>query len=179
MNDEDKREESKFSDNYFNVVNLTMEEQSGSMNLSSYFEKLKARALRQNKPDIVTDAPLTTDIFARGYPATDKELDTIRKINYAERKLLEGNPSLQPSSDVPTKYFIVEDGRVFKTSDGGLFFGLDTDSMQWEPDQAFMGIMYEGWPKRSELINFRDYYFEKPKNKQSEKESSEERRGPR
>lgn len=166
MSDEEKKVEgSRFDDDYFNVVSLPMEQQHATTaeDRESFFERLKKQALGQLKPDITTDRPLTTDVVGRGYPARQAELDTISKINDYERALLQNNPSLKPRDVGETRYFICENGKVFKTPDGGLFFGLDTDSMEWIPDQTYMSIAYDTALKFSELKNFRDYYLEREK----------------
>lgn len=158
----------RLNDDYFNVVSLPMDKQHATTieERKAFFEDLKKKVLGQKKDDIVVDKPLTTDVIGRGYPATQFELDTINKINSYERNLLDQNPSLKPNNNGESRYFIVQDGRIFKTSDFISYYGLDTSTMEWTYDQTYMSIMNDMYLKFSELRNFRDYYPEKELDKE-------------
>lgn len=154
---------SRINDNYFNVVSLPMEKQHATTaeERKDYFENLKKRILGQYKPEPYEDKPLTTDVIGRGYPPRKEELDTIKKVNEYEKSLIEKDPNIKPKEDDKTNYFIVEDGKVFKTNDYKTYYELNTDSMEWVEDPSYMSIMYDTYLKFSKLNNFRDYYLEK------------------
>ncbi len=155
----------RFEDNYFNVVSLPMEEQHATTNeeREEFFENLKMKALGQEEKNIQNEKPLTTDVINRGYPPRQEELDTIQKINEYEKKLLSNNQTLKPNNQDDTKYYIVENGNVFKSINDGIFYELDISKMQWVPNQTYMSLMYDTYLKFSELQNFRDYYIEQKK----------------
>ena len=164
-NDNNQSINNRYEDDYFNVVSLPMEQQHATTQEERklFFENLKNKVLGQEKKDIIIDKPLTTDVIGRGYPPKQEELNTIKIINNYEKQLLNDNPSLKPNNSSNTKYYIVENGKVYKVIDEEEYFELDTDKMEWNLDPTYMGLMYDTYLKFSELKNFRDYYIEKEK----------------
>lgn len=133
--------------NEFLITNLSIEKQ-----------------LKQDNGIITTlhesynDIPLTIDLISRGYEVTDKEVDTINRLNANELLLLNVEPTLTPIISNNSNYYISEDGRVFKCVDGYEYYGLNMETMQWENNQIYMDMFYNSNIKYSELLNFRDYY---------------------
>ena len=119
----------------------------------AYIEKASSR----NNDSDYNNRPLTTDVIGRGYPINEKEIISIKLVNEAEKQVLSKNPSLKPKEE-GFKYYIVEDGRIFKTKNFVIYYGLDFFDMTWYDDANYMSIMYGGDFRFSKLDNFRDYY---------------------
>lgn len=159
---ENNNGKSHFEDDYFNVVSLPVEEQHATTReeRNAFFDRLKAQALGKQVENS-NDKVLTTDVFGRGYPITPQELDSINLLRKNQEEYALNNPNAVVHNEEKTKYYIVEDGRVFKEVDSSAFYGLDMESMEWVRDQSYMSMFYDTSFKFSELKNFRDYYSEK------------------
>lgn len=156
MNEQDR-------DDYVNFVALPVEEQRGLTQEEQLAQIDEAFDSNKKEQDYFTTHPLTTDVIGRGYPISDKELESIRVINEIERELLNEDASLKPN-DEGYSYYIIEDGRIFKTNDDVICYGLDFTDMTWNEDPTYMSIMYDSFVRYSKLYNFRDYYAIKKKD---------------
>ncbi len=146
------------NDNYANVVFLPVEEQRGRTVEEQLKDIDKLFDPNRNKEkDFFSTHPLTTDVIGRGYPINPKEIEAIRLINEEEQRLLSLNPDLKPNED-GYNYYICEDGRIFKSQNDVICYGLDFTDMTWVEDPIYMSIMYDTYLKYSKLYNFRDYY---------------------
>jgi len=112
-------------------------------------------------PRIKSKLPLTIDLVSRGYELTEKELESITKINLNEMLLLENDSTLEPNDSNNTKYYILTDGTIVKCVDDYEYYGLDLETMEWKNNQIFMHLFYNSNINYSELLNFRDYYSPK------------------
>lgn len=132
----------------FFVTNLSFENQTKIDNKSMI-------------PKIESKQPLTIDLISRGYGLTEKELESITKINLNEILLLEKDPTIEPNDSNNTSYYILVDGTIVKCVDDYEYYGLDLETMEWKNNQIFMHLFYNSNINYSELLNFRDYYSKK------------------
>ena len=146
-------------DNYINLVSLPVEEQRGLTKEEqlAFIDKAFGLEKGNEEENYFATHPLTTDVIGRGYPVTEKEIESIRLINEEEQRLLREDSSIKPS-DEGYNYYIIEDGRIFKSKNDIICFGLDFSSMTWKEDPVYMSIMYDTGLRHSKLYNFRDYY---------------------
>lgn len=67
--------------------------------------------------------------------------------------------NLELKNDGKSRYFLVENGIVFKYSqDTGLFYQLDLETMTWRLNQRLVSIYYDTYLRFQELLSFKDYY---------------------
>ena len=146
-------------DNYVNLVALPIEEQRGLTKEEQLAAIDKAFSLKNGskEKDYFTAHPLTTDVIGRGYPATEQEIESIRLVNAEEQRLLKEDSNIKPNEE-GYNYYIIEDGRIFKSRNDVICFGLDFSDMTWKENPIYMSIMYDTCLKYSKLYNFRDYY---------------------
>ncbi len=147
---------SRLFDKSFNISPLSIDEQLSSSDVDSikYLERLKAIVLGEEKPNIIIDKPLTVDIYSRGYKPTEKEIETIRRINDMEQDILDNEPDRKNYNN-GYEYFITEDGRIIKIKEDATYI-FDIDSKEWEEASSIKDELEN--IRYSKLFNFRDYY---------------------
>lgn len=88
---------------------------------------------------------------------TDK---TWSKLNEYEAALKKANLKPKLYNDEDTKYYIVEDGNIFKYNEKyNLFYRLDLEKFQWIYTPSYIGLYFDGHLKFEEIPNFKDYYI--------------------
>ena len=139
-------------------------------NRLEFIQKTRDIARGVYVPNIIKDEPLSTDTYKRGYPATKDEIEVVRKINEHEEQLLQSNKDIKPSDNADYKYYIVENGIIFKSIKiksvknnipyvtACLSYVLDTSNMKWNRFDKIWVKVFKEKLRVSELVNFRDYY---------------------
>lgn len=74
-----------------------------------------------------------------------------------EELIIRNNPS--------TKYYLMEDGTIFKyVSEELEFYRLDTIKFKWLSDPSLLGLYFDDTLTFKEIPDFQDYFEEQPKN---------------
>lgn len=57
-----------------------------------------------------------------------------------------------------TRYFIMENGVVFKIDDETFFFELNPETLKWHMNQGLASAYYSNYLRPMELVYFKDYF---------------------
>lgn len=101
---------------------------------------------------------LFTRITDGDHSQTQMEFETMQKIKmYLSRKMFNGEELIKNNNE-GWKYYLVEDGTIFKKNEDYHFYRLDLNKFQWVHDQSLISLYYDSFLKFKELLNFEDYY---------------------
>ena len=90
---------------------------------------------------------------------TIEETKTMSYINKELLKKQVRGENLELKNDNKTRYFLVEDGTIFKyNTETLLFYQLNLKTMKWYINQSLTSLYYDTYLKIQELIDFKDYY---------------------
>lgn len=96
-------------------------------------------------------------VGSRSY--TIEETKTMSYINKEILKKQIRGEALELKNDNKTRYFLVEDGTVFKyNAETYLFYQLNLETMMWNVNQDLASLYYDTYLRFQELIDFKDYY---------------------
>lgn len=94
---------------------------------------------------------------ARRY--TIQETETMGYLNKELLKSQIRGEKLTLKNNDKTRYFLVENGTVFKIDESTfLFYQLDLQNLKWVRNQAFAFLYYDSYLRFQELLYFKDYY---------------------
>lgn len=83
-------------------------------------------------------------------------------LSYIKKEILKKQirgEKLELRNDNRIKYFLVEDGTVFKyNTETYLFYQFDLETMTWYPNQSLASLYYDTYLKFEELLAFEDYF---------------------
>ena len=99
-----------------------------------------------------------TPLVKGDHSQTQREFETMQKLKiYISEKKYNGEKLVQ-KNDGSWKYYLVEDGNIFKMNDDYYCYRLDLSNFTWIHDQRIISIINDGFLKCKELVNFDDYY---------------------
>lgn len=87
------------------------------------------------------------------------EIETLNKLGsyLIENKNLANNK--EQKKDIKEKYYIIEDGRIFKLEEDSFsFYQLNMNTKKWESNQNLASLYYDSFLRFQELLDFQDYY---------------------
>lgn len=103
----------------------------------------------------------TTNYFAE---RVKRNLENIKEYR---NKLIELGEPIVKHNLPNTKYFLMEDGTIFKSIPDDLeFYRLNLDIYQWESDPTLITVFFDNMLKFEELHDFEDIFKERSKNHQ-------------
>ena len=73
------------------------------------------------------------------------------------RKQLAGEKLTLRNND-KTRYFMIENGVVFKIVENTWFYELNIETFKWQRNQRIASIYYDGYLRPIELVYFKDYF---------------------
>lgn len=89
---------------------------------------------------------------------TIKETIALNNIERMVMKRRLNGEKLKLRNNDKTRYFILENGVVFKIDDNTFFYELNQETLQWQSNQAIASIYYDGFLRPMELVYFKDYF---------------------
>lgn len=90
---------------------------------------------------------------------TVAETKTMSFINKEILKKQIRGETLELKNNNKTRYFLVEDGTVFKyDTEALLFYQLNLEKMRWYLNQSLEPLYYDTYLRFQELVDFKDYY---------------------
>lgn len=94
-----------------------------------------------------------------GHSLTEREFNTksmLRK--YIMLNKFNGK-TLEPKNVNGVKYFLAEDGTVFKYDESNFsFYRLSLNDFVWDYDQSLSSLYYDAYLRFQEFVDFEDYY---------------------
>lgn len=83
---------------------------------------------------------------------------------YIQAKRASGE-QLELRNNLNTKYYLMEDGTIFKYLSNELeFYRLDTKEFVWYLEPSLLGLYFDNTLTFKEIPDFQDYFVEKAKN---------------
>lgn len=89
---------------------------------------------------------------------THQEFETLQKLQLYKSKKLYNKEKLVTKENDEWKYYMVEDGTIFKMNDDYFFYRLNINTFQWIRDQRLVSLYNDCFLRFKELPGFEDYY---------------------